>query len=493
MDKTIFIIDVIDEFCTCFDKCKIKSQDQLYTTEFLEKINNEKKKKCNSDFIYDSDKPKNIDPNHYLEKIHYYLNVLVAEELLDVFTLNQNDNPLLVFNNQYKLRNKNDGNSDLSWTSISQLDTNSRILFWYLRKGITDALILYLIHFNYNNRPLKVLSVGSNNLSSDYDITLYGINGPFLSEEFNDYIKLLFGNTADIVFDTNLYFSSFIELFPPINTQVYTKTICDNIPMWILLSNDSVIVKNQHIWAALKIMKAIRNQIHIDDEYKNNIYRELQMFIENDVLDFSTRINKLYNIISNLSLSTSSIFIGSELKKQGFTQNVQSNLDLEISNNSLINFKSPETYFTRGAFLDTVINTQMCQKSQKIQLCIDDYWDSILENIADFCIHNGTKEKYITRIKDAINNAGLLQLHDIIGTTNFRFLLNTSLEILSHLITDDDLNTFSTQYNNRNLKLDLTDLPSNSSSTRSSVSNRPLSAKFGNLRSIPSSYSLNEF
>jgi hypothetical protein len=64
---------------------------------------------------------------------------------------------------------------------------------------------------------------------------------------------------------------------------------------------------------------------------------------------------------------------------------------------SLINFYGTETYFTRGAFIDTVVISQMCGNKLDIQLTEVDYITSILENAGFFFIHNN-KTKYIIRV-----------------------------------------------------------------------------------------------
>jgi hypothetical protein len=78
--------------------------------------------------------------------------------------------------------------------------------------------------------------------------------------------------------------------------------------------------------------------------------------------------------------------------------------NLLIQNNfiSLVNFFGSETYFTRGAFLDIVINEQMCRgEEEKIKLSEDEYIDSFIENMADY-INDVSKKKYIERAEKAI-------------------------------------------------------------------------------------------
>jgi hypothetical protein len=79
--------------------------------------------------------------------------------------------------------------------------------------------------------------------------------------------------------------------------------------------------------------------------------------------------------------------------------------DVAISNYiSFVNYNGSETYFTRGAFLQVVVNDQMCKdkdESKKIILGDDDYIDSFIENMSELMIHYH-KPKYIDRAKRAL-------------------------------------------------------------------------------------------
>lgn len=82
---------------------------------------------------------------------------------------------------------------------------------------------------------------------------------------------------------------------------------------------------------------------------------------------------------------------------------------------ALTNFYGTETYYTRGAFLDTVVNQQMLSGKEEEGLKLEDieYITSILENAGFFLVHN-TKSKYIIRVQKTltklINMEGYSQL-----------------------------------------------------------------------------------
>ena len=70
---------------------------------------------------------------------------------------------------------------------------------------------------------------------------------------------------------------------------------------------------------------------------------------------------------------------------------------------SIINFYGTETYFTRGAFIDIVINKQMCNNDNFVPLELTqiDYITSILENAGFFFTHSN-KLKYINSVYNTL-------------------------------------------------------------------------------------------
>jgi hypothetical protein len=76
---------------------------------------------------------------------------------------------------------------------------------------------------------------------------------------------------------------------------------------------------------------------------------------------------------------------------------------------AFINFHSTDTYFTRGAFLDVVVNCQMCQnKYEKLLLTDNDYLNSFIENIS-FLLYYPNSDKYLNRLNNCIDNMNFLK------------------------------------------------------------------------------------
>lgn len=88
-----------------------------------------------------------------------------------------------------------------------------QILFWYFRKAIVDSIAIDCI--SKHNNSVVAISVGSTNITSDYDITLYGKKYTSISKVINAFNKMfndVFSKPPDFVFDTNMYGVSFIKL-----------------------------------------------------------------------------------------------------------------------------------------------------------------------------------------------------------------------------------------------------------------------------------------
>ena len=86
--------------------------------------------------------------------------------------------------------------------------------------------------------------------------------------------------------------------------------------------------------------------------------------------------------------------------------------DSEINNFiSFINYNGQETYFTRGAFIDIVVNNQMC-KNEIVKLSDDEILDSFIENVSDLMVHYN-KSKYVERIKKSTERLNKLNIQNI--------------------------------------------------------------------------------
>src|SRR6478609_445630 len=116
----------------------------------------------------------------------------------------------------------------LQFTKVELLDL-AKMLFWFLRKGVVDNLITTVM-------PQEVgclaLSAGSINVTSDYDVNVYGSGSEWVSIFFQDRFLKIFGSTSDKVFDTNIYSSSFMNMLPPDREDRYTEAGCGPYRFW---------------------------------------------------------------------------------------------------------------------------------------------------------------------------------------------------------------------------------------------------------------------
>jgi hypothetical protein len=110
-------------------------------------------------------------------------------------------------------------------------------------------------------------------------------------------------------------------------------------------------------------------------------------------------------------------------------QNTDNESDEYLNYISFVNYNGLETYFTTGAFLDVVVNGQMCMNEGKVSLTVHEYYDSIVENLADLMVHYN-KEKYLLRIR-----ASLKKLSDYVSRTSLNKIndISNTLDQISSL------------------------------------------------------------
>ncbi len=269
--------------------------------------------------------------------------------------------------------------------------TYIKYIFWYFRKAIVDNITGNII------KTTKVigLSVGSTKIDSDYDITLYGSYTKIFEtiNIFNKRIEKIFNYNSEKIFDTNVYGASFITsnfTHPSLN-----KFSCGDTKFSLSYKspNPSFFI-TQHIWAFIKVLIKLES---LQDEI---VYD----FLHETLFDSSPNLKAI--------LSASEEFINKFDSNPLVYDKIVSLLDKPIDNDSwetnyisFVNYNGSETYFTRGAFIDVVVNSQMCS-SEYIQLSPDEFFDSFIENIAELLTHF-TKDKYINRAKISLPKLNL--------------------------------------------------------------------------------------
>jgi hypothetical protein len=358
----------------------------------------------------------------------------------------------------------------------SQFTNAIKLLFWYFRKSIVDGIIKdTIINFKLN---ILAVSVGSTNITSDYDITLYSPSSfhiSFCIRVFSNTIQQLFLDKSSIVFDTNIYGSAFIqfttqsEYAPSSPTKVqpqfidntekskldqpfHTSVKCNNKKFYYIRSDDSF-THSQHTWALIKLLFQLDTQdtgVHgkdlIDDTdtIKGDVFKTLSKSLEGNLYFDTALLMYLFLKKSKLTIPYASIV--NEIGKY-----THQSSELYVSFVSLVNFFGHETYFTRGSFLDVVVNQQMCQ-TDIIPLTLSTYLDSFIENTADF-IHS-FKDKYSKRAQYAIdkleNKQFSKKFSDII--TEFKSCKDTNCKVYIQqqlvLLIVETLDTFTTPPDN---------------------------------------------
>lgn len=170
---------------------------------------------------------------------------------------------------QLYTRNKRTLNLLLFYLSGAGSNSDTKIMkdvvliyFWYMRKLIIDS-VLY-------SDDILAISVGSTDITSDYDITLYGSREEMYNtlHSFNKIFYNIFKQDSGIIFDTNIYTISFITMQE--NTRLgrrdsltsisdtYYNTPLTCPPYNILILQDTPNARfTQHIWAFVKILDSL--------------------------------------------------------------------------------------------------------------------------------------------------------------------------------------------------------------------------------------------
>ena len=366
-DETSFKKFMYENICQCLEQCI-----EIKPSNFVVK----KQQICSQIINIPEIKDKSYDN--------------LINNVLDYFV---NNNILIKIGIKYYIINDDD-KLKLTWENIKTIKySNIKELLWLFRKVIIDT-ILRKILLKIHDPDFKIYSVGSSNITSDYDITLYGDthDKSYVIKKFKQEFNNYFHEDSSLVFDTNIYGEAYITFKPEQEQlQFYTKINCNNIEFYYLnqSNNDS-----QLMWGLVKYLSDIR------DSFGEYIYNDLVHFMENKISSLH-----IYNAKKTL------IYLRNKDKdsikyeilfniKNNFIKSYDDELVGISDYTSLINYYGTETYYTRGAFLDIVVNNQMCKKDI-IQLNDSDYIVSILENAGFFFIHNN-KTKYIIRVYNTL-------------------------------------------------------------------------------------------
>jgi hypothetical protein len=453
-------VKIYKEICQCYSQC-LKFEDSDY------KLNQEANI-CNKITIDD-----NINTTNLSDLINKTISFLIKNNYIKAI----GD----VDNHKYYIT-LNGTTVKFNWENIKNLKDNNRPeseLFWLVRKLIVDSILKIIINDHKKTETyhtsadgsdvlitpdefndIKIYSVGSTDITSDYDITLYSNNNYIISiiiEEFQTKFMKIFGEHSSIVFDTNIYGKAYIifdckdqeckinynqiDLSKCLNQKesfYYINSLNKNIG--IIDGKYGQYKYNQVVWGLIKYLRDLR------DNFGENIYNKYFNFIKknvnnNNILDI-TQETLIY--LRNTNITYTGLIENEETHRKDYKINNFSSLLFINDYISLINFYGEETYFTRGAFLDTVVNSQMCKTSEPvIELYKEDYIASILENAGFFFLHND-KTKYLKRVKNSLillikNNK---EYEYLLKSIYFHDLFNVTSENYDYCnwIDNDDFN-----------------------------------------------------
>ena len=400
VNKDYFIKNVYEYFCQCQDQC-LKNYSSYFNT-----------KKDNT-IVCSQIISTNIDYKSYDKLIKTVIKYFEK----DLGLLLKRGSLYYILDTNKKLK--------LTWDNIKTMEITEKIsnqeLFWFFRKLIVDSIIKKILN-KEQFKDLKVYSVGSAKVDSDYDITLYGDTTSKIQmiKEFENYFKSILLDDSSVVFDTNIYGKGFITYDEDEYGSMNVENIYANVKndkdkqcgqnFYYLKAGDP---NSQLMWGLIKYLKDLR------EGFGENLYNQVKNYTETHVGNsiayaHSTFIylkNQPQNINYNVILSSEKKFIKDYKINDKLTQ-IHDYL-------GLLNFYGNETYFTRGAFLDVVINYQTCKQAEPIKLLEIDYITSILENAGFFFVHNN-KTKYILRVYRSLQNLKKFDYDVLLNTKSYK-------------------------------------------------------------------------
>lgn len=460
IDFDVFFNYLFTDCCGCLDKeCNIEelSKTELkkimgnlniaVNTEVKTEVNTEVNTEVKTDVICNTIR---VDIGDILKRIYSnidnpsYSKIALVVKFRELFeksgliVKNQNIYFLLNSNMRFKWNNikmltvedikkfknqREDTIDKLKKKYVEELTEDEELLmiksvFWYFRKVVVDSIVSDIIRFN--DLDVKAMSVGSTKLTSDYDITLDGTykKNSRIIRRFDRLMEILFMDDSESVFDTNIYGVSFIKgkdtnVKTPDNENDNNMNILVNQAFKTdhkcgkntssefnyILSMETDFIISQHIWALVKLLLRLSKIQEQDEELYRVCLDELSRKLGNNLYFSSAKafINKYESNVNNYEKT---VDYGSS-----FLKNVTEEEDSKylVSNFiSYVNYNGSETYLTNGAFLDVVVNNQMCQKENIVKLDFNSYLDSFIENLSDLITHYH-KEKYRNRAVNALD------------------------------------------------------------------------------------------
>lgn len=215
-----------------------------------------------------------------------------------------------------------------------------RALFWYFRKAIVDNLLKSIAleisdesrrdakknANEENNQSLsscRALSIGSTRITSDYDITVQGDCIDPMIRRFHLYFWNIFGEGSDVVFDTNLYGSSFtVNIKPkPQLSNLFIQENCSDDPFdpqsyWVVKPPPNETSRlQQRMWGLLKVYLSCAKVIKEYDDFNHSsggtppmssksmflVYNLTQSILRREGAMLPQELSKIPHVIGSLS------------------------------------------------------------------------------------------------------------------------------------------------------------------------------------------------
>lgn len=295
-----------------------------------------------------------------------------------------------------------------------------KYIYWYFRKCVIDTMIGGIIKYT----QVSGLSVGSTKIDSDYDITLYGSYTNIFQtiNTFNTKFEKLFKYSSEIIFDTNIYGASFIT--SNIHAPLLNDHECGTNKFSVSdKGNNKSFFITQHIWAFVKVLlrlESLQNEIVYD-------------FLNDTLYNSSDNIKKLLLIAEEFINKYEYNPVAYDKIVSHLDDNENPSDGWKTNYISFVNYNGSETYFTRGAFIDVVVNAQMCNE-EYIKLTEDEYFDSCIENISELLSHF-TKDKYIIRVKKSLSKLNIKNKDEILDILDKSYTLQNTCKNVSTVLT----------------------------------------------------------
>jgi len=405
---------------SCIDEIKDSKLYDSYKNQLNKNCKEIRKEKLSSIFLQKFPKGSKVKKT------------LLALKIIDLFIL------LGLLNKRGNVYYLLDTNRRLSWTNIKQLKMRHlsklseelkgemrgvfgeydilllvKCLFWYFRKAVVDSILYDIINTAERNMGsnVVVMSVGSTKLSSDYDISVdsdYNTSA-YIINKFTKMIEMIFGDDSESIFDTNVYGVSFTKRNKDDVFSEEHKCSDEDKESIKYIRGSLDMEVSQMIWGYVKLLLKLSVILKQDDKVYDKLYSYLDERFDNNIL-FEQALNIVNTYKSNVSNYKSIVSKYEEYMNENDTVGDREYLVGNFI--SYVNYNGSETYLTNSAFLDVVINQQLCLNKNQIKLSKPYmYFISYMENMSDLLTHYH-KTKYTLRAERALINMNKLLLEE---------------------------------------------------------------------------------